>query len=37
LESVAAVIGGAVAVLDVPGGVTGGQFTLDFVRAPTRH
>jgi hypothetical protein len=37
LESVAAVIGGNVGIVDVPGEVTDGQFVLDCVMPPTRH
>ena len=37
LESVAAVIGGNVAIVDVPGEVTDGQFVLERVMPPTKH
>jgi hypothetical protein len=37
LTDVAAVVGGAVAVVDVPGEVTDGQFVLDCVMPPTKH
>jgi hypothetical protein len=37
METVAATLGGAVGVIDLPAAVTDGQFVLDCVMPPTRH